>query len=105
MNKLSTLILCTAVGIASAGATWLWTARTARAPEPARVTSGLSGPNGPTTAAYSTSAETLTAIKWPATWTLGNPAPEGTFCSPGDLSAWTTTTYQIVISGNYAKCQ
>lgn len=97
----------TMVAAISAASTWLGGAGEALAPEPARLTTNLSGANTTATAdAKYVHANTPTkVVKWyGTTWKTAN-VSAGQPCWPGDLAAGSTTFKVIVVNGAYASCR
>lgn len=88
-----------------AGVTLFVSARPASAPEPARLTQPLNGPNGATGGAYYTSSnKATTVVRWPASWTYNTTLQPGTPCTTVNMEAGEVTTKVIHAYGNYRKC-
>jgi hypothetical protein len=100
------LIFAVIVGVTTAGAAWFGGARTASAPEPARVVEPLSGGTGATAAAVTVNTNQRTRVlKWPAAYTSSAlRPPAGTPCSTADLPADAEVTSCIQAVGTYRRC-
>ena len=93
----------TIAAIGAAGGVWLTGARSALAPEPARVNGNLYGNGWSTTANYITSGGTTTAWYWSGSWSASS-IPAGVPCTTRALQAGETATQVIQAYGNYRRC-
>jgi hypothetical protein len=104
MPKSSLLIVAAALTmLASAGGAWLATARTALAPEPARLNSSLNNVNSIAPAYYVSTNVSTSVVKFSATWVPGTVAA-GTPCSSTDLGIGQDAIRVIQAYGSYRKC-
>ncbi len=106
MPKLLTFIVAALALTGSGAATFASGAGSALAPEPARLTSSLSGSTGVNApAVYVNTAVKTTVIKWSSSYVaVVSPPPAGTPCATADLGTGTTTTRVIQAAGVYRRC-
>jgi hypothetical protein len=74
------------------------------APQPVVIASPLNSSTTTAAATYINTSEPTTALRWPASWTLGSQHQTGRPCSPADIPANTITWHVIERNGNYARC-
>jgi hypothetical protein len=72
--------------------------------EGARLTAALSGTGATAEATTLVTAETVTVVQFPATWTYDTTLEANTYCTSWAAPAGTAVGTIIVRSGDYAKC-